>query len=248
MLMPTKGQRQMRPLITLLALSLCSLSLPAQASSAEAASMSSQQQQSPDELKAEYEKLLATMPPEVQKIFRENEEKAKNQPPRPRLAEISSASLKSLAGEDLDLAVYDYVETRLSGANDRKLALLSLPRGLQIFYLSFVIEAEVMNGGFNQFFWNSSAEMAELVAPALRDLQANEAARIFDEALAVAHSEVAATAKFKSKGTLDAFSKSYAETNLTKFDTSFCNWAEKFPLLRANLLRDHEEIFLTRLR
>lgn len=208
--------------------------------------MSSQQRRSQDELRAEYERLLATLPPEVQKAFRESEEKAKKQPPRPRLTEISSASLKSLTGEDLELAVYDYVETHLSGANDRKLALLSLSRGLQIFYLSFVVEAEVMNGGFNQFFWNSSAEMAELIAPALRDLQADEAARIFDEALTVAYSEIGATAKFKSKGTLDAFSKSYAETNLTKFDTSFCTLAEKFPLLRANLLRDHEEVFLTK--
>lgn len=209
--------------------------------------MSSQQNQSQDELRAEYEKLLASMPPEVQKICRENEAKAKTRPSRPRLAEISSASLKSLEGEDLDLAVYDYVETHLSGANDPTSALRSLPRGLQIFYLSFLVEAEVMNGGFNQFFWNSSGEMAELVAPALRELKANEAARIFDEALAVAHTEVATTAKFKSEGTLDAFSKSYAETQLTKFDTSFCSEAKRFPFLRANLLRDHEGISLTRL-
>jgi hypothetical protein len=212
--------------------------------SRETVSMSTQQKQSPDELRAEYEKLLATLPPETQKLFRENEEKAKTRPPRARLSEISSASLKSLVGEELDMAVYEYVETCLGGADDPKLALRSLPRGLQIFYLSFIVEVEVMNGGFNQFFWNSSAEWAGLLAPALRELQATEAADIFDQALAITRSETAASAKFKAEATLEAFSTSYAETKLNKFDDAFSGWAEKFPLLRAKLLRDHEEIFL----
>lgn len=206
--------------------------------------MSTQQKQSLDELRAEYEKLLATLPPETQKLFRENEEKARTRPPRARLCEISSTSLKSLVDEELDLAVYEYVETRLSGADDPKLALRSLPRGLQIFYLSFIVEVEVMNGGFNQFFWNSSAEWAELLAPALRELQATEAADIFDQALTLARAETASRTKFKAEGTLDAFSRSYTETNVNKFDEVFSSLAEKFPLLRAKLLRDHEEIFV----
>lgn len=198
---------------------------------------------SQDELRIEYERLLATLPAETQAQFRANEAAAKARPPRPQLDDLSLTSLNVLTGEELDHAVCEQVETVLGSAQDRAAALLSLPRGIQIFYISFVVEVEVMNGGLNQFFSNSSSELAELAAPALRDLQATEAADLFVDVLAVAKAARAEASTFNQIGTIEVFSASYEETNLTAFDNAFCRLAEQFPGLRAALLREHEELF-----
>jgi hypothetical protein len=204
--------------------------------------------QSPEELRGTLEKLLASLPKEAQENFRKMQAEAALRPPRPRLTEITSASLKALEREDLDLAVYEYVATRIYDTNNPRTALLMMPRGLQVFYLTFLVEAEVMNGGFNQFFWNPSSEMGDLIAPALRELHADEAAVIFEQALRVSNLEHQTRTKHKEDRSLDAFSKSYEETNLNKFDSGFAALAEKFPALRVKFIRTNEQQFLSATR
>jgi len=197
---------------------------------------------SPEEAKRKYEEALSSLPPELQATFRELAASAK---PRPRIETLDEASVAALAGEDLEVAVMDFVERNLP-SQQRLQAVLSLPRGLQVFYLSFIVEAEVMNGGFNQFFWNSSCEYAELVAPVLRELGSAEAAAVFDQAFAVAEAEIEVKAKFQRSATLEAFSESYHHTELNAFDEPFCKLAGQFPALRLQIVRTNEPSFFER--
>jgi hypothetical protein len=201
--------------------------------------------QSPERLRQIQERLMASMPPETQVLFRRNEATAKTRLPRPRLMEISLESLRALTRDDLDMAVYEYVEAQLDNAEDRCAALLLLPRGLQVFYLSFIVEVEVMNGGLDQFFWNQPTELAELIPPALRRLNADEAATIFEQAMLIADEELYKRAALKEDGSLDAFSKSRTETNLKKFDATFADNATKFPELRSLFIQSHEHEFIS---
>jgi|AraplaDrversion2_2_1032049.scaffolds.fasta_scaffold01992_2 hypothetical protein len=181
---------------------------------------------SPDELRLIHEALLANLPPQVQELFRQNVASAANRPPRPRLTEISAPALRALHGEALDLAIYEYVAERVHGADDPCTALSRLPRGLQVCYLSFVLEVEVMNGGLDQFFDNPSGEFSSLIAPALRELDAIEAAQMFEQVLSIV-------------------SKNPAEPDLDKIDHAFARLAEQFPARRAEYVRKHEDQFLT---
>lgn len=190
-----------------------------------------------DELRAAQQKLMALLPPETQEVFRQQEAMAKAAPPRPRLTEITAASLEALSGEDLDFAVIDYIDTQLSAVADYREGMRLLPRTLQVFYLSFIVESEVMNGGFKQFFWNPSGILAEMVAPALRELQASGAADIFEKAQVVATAEGAMVER--EDESLEAFSQSYENTGLNQFDKAFARLADGFPALRAGLIRNY---------
>lgn len=195
---------------------------------------------SPEEAKLKYEEALAALSPELQETFRAL---AGNARPRPCIDSLDEATLGALAEEDIEVAVIEFVERKLQASGKRRDALLTMSRGVQVFYLSFVVEAEVMNGGFNQFFWNSASEYAELVGPALRQLGDVEAASIFEQAFAVANSELEATAKFRQPGTLEAFSESYHHTRLNEFDGRFCTRAERFPAMRLAIIRTNEPLF-----
>ena len=190
----------------------------------------------PEEAKQKYEEILAGLSPELREVFLRLQAEAK---PRPKLECLSASTLNSLESEDLDTAIVDYVERQISQSEDRHARLFELPRGLQVFYLSFLVEAEVMNGGFNQFFWNSSGEFAEAVAPALRQLGAGEAAEIFERAFAVAKIEAEKATLNPAPRTLEAFSTSYETTQLNGFDVAFCEHALHFPSLRLHLARHH---------
>ena len=192
---------------------------------------------SPEEAKRKYEEGLAALPPEVQETFRMLAAGAR---PLPRIEVLDESTLNALPPEDLEIAVVEFVGRQLASATDRQKAILSMPRGLQVFYLSFIVEAEVMNGGFNQFFWNPSSEYAELIAPALRELGDPEAANIFEQALALANAEIGSTAKVR---TIEAFSESYGSTQLNEFDEPFCKRADQFPNKRLAIVRTNEPPF-----
>lgn len=193
----------------------------------------------PDDANRGFEELLAMLPLESQEAMRQLMASAR---PRPSLESISPAELGHLDSEDREIAVIDWVGRHLNSSSDAQLALESLPRGLQIFYLSFLVEAEVMNGGFNQFFWNSSSKYAPLIEHALVELGAAQASSIFREAWAVAISENAGRPE-SGELSLEAFSASYDETQLDAFDASFCELAMKFPALRQNIFQANEPTF-----
>ena len=121
--------------------------------------------------------------------------------------------------------------------------MASLPRGFQIFHVSFIVEAEVANGGFNQYFWNNSGESAPQVPGALRALGADEAATLFEQVRRVADQDMLRLAPFKAQGTLQAFSDSYKGSPLNAYDDPFMALAMKFPALRVAYLKQHIDQF-----
>lgn len=199
--------------------------------------------QSREQLLANLETMLASMDPEFEERFRSMMALAKASPPKPRLDDITSASLGALSGEELDGAVYDYVATRLNEAADPRAALVALPRGLQVFYLSFVVEVEVLNGGLDQFFYNPSSDMAELVAPALRELDADDAADIFEQAYKVA-AGLPPLLEFDEAGVVQEVVESQAEKELVRLGKRLCPLVAQFPALRADFIKHHEAMFL----
>ncbi len=185
------------------------------------------------------EDLLAMLPPESQEVMRALMASSR---PTPHVGAISRAELDRLEEGDREIAVIGWVGRYLEASGDAQAALGLLPRGLQIFYLSFLVEAEVMNGGFHQFFWNSSARFAPLMELALGELGATRASLIFREAWAVAVSERAGRPESKELS-LEAFSASYEETQLNDFDAEFCELAAQFPALRRRLVDANEPAF-----
>jgi hypothetical protein len=187
---------------------------------------------------------LPPLPPDVQEML-ERTLAAFNS--RTKYEGFDLETLRSIKDEHLEQALLDYVFDKLnqnpSGASE---VVDSLSSEFQAFYFSWLVEAEVLNGGFNQYFWNSSSEFAEQTPAALEVIGDPKAAEIMREALRIAVAELPGVVKYRSAGTLQAFSESYKHTKLNELDQPFSERAAFFPELRLAYVRAHEGGFVTR--
>lgn len=184
------------------------------------------------------------MSPELRQSLQEIERRAREEEARrPRLTSLNDDAWRAIPEDQLDAAVMAFIEGRIHGQIGEPKPLASLPRGFQIFHVSSIVEAEVANGGFNQFFWNSSGESAPQVPAALRAIGADDAAVLFEQVRRVADQDRPRLAPFKAQGSLQAFSDSYKDSPLNAFDNPFMELAMKFPALRIEYLKRHIEQF-----
>jgi hypothetical protein len=182
---------------------------------------------------------LPPLPPEVMRMMEEFNN-------RKKYAEFDLATLQAIKDEHLEQAILDYIFAKLDARPGQRVQVISnLPPAFQAFYMSWLVEAEVMNGGFNQYFWNSSSEFAEQTPAALAVIGDEVAAEMMQRAIAVAIAEIPSMKKYKSAATLEAFSDSYKHTKLIDLDKPFCKRAEGFPALRLHYVRDHQQSFVT---
>ena len=103
-------------------------------------------------------------------------------------------------------------------------------------------EAEVNNGGFNQYYFNTDGRFASKAVEAFEYFGATKHAALMREANAVRSSEAAAMAVFKGRGSLEAFPESYEHTQLGPLDDRFHHLAESLSE-QVNRIREMPEQF-----
>jgi hypothetical protein len=80
-------------------------------------------------------------------------------------ARLDAAMLRSIPDADVEQAVVDYVSSKLDGDEDREAQILKgLPAGARATWLTWIVEGEVNNGGFNRYYYNTAGKFA--TAPA----------------------------------------------------------------------------------
>lgn len=98
--------------------------------------------------------------------------------------------------------------------------VLNFSKARQAIYLIWLLEAEVNNGGYNQFYFNSSSQFVELVPDALKLVGAKQ---FLD--LTIKANNIFRSQNGNSKGnkdiSLEEFSKSYEDNPLNDLDTKF---------------------------
>ena len=159
-------------------------------------------------------------------------------------SQLDPATLRSVADADLEQAIIDYVISKLDGHYDEEVAIVgALSTGVRATYLTWIVEAEVNNGGFNQYYYNSGGKFAVEAVDAFEYFGATQHAALMREANAVRASEAAELAKFKDRGSLEAFSESYEHTKLGPLDDRFYRLAESLSQLRIARIRLTPEQF-----
>jgi hypothetical protein len=95
----------------------------------------------------------------------------------------SPIKLDSLTTEKIDntpdsllvYMIFDHISSRVADGSGQELAsLLDLPKPQQVIYITWTLEVEVNNGGFNQYYYNSSGEFAKLAPEALKLIGATQ--------------------------------------------------------------------------
>ena len=117
--------------------------------------------------------------------------------------------------------VYDNLFRKLSATYDKEYEIvLSWNKSRQAIYMISQLEAEVNNGGYNQFYFNSSGQFAAALPEALKLVGATKFADLTERANRTFEKEKSKITEDQD-GTVEGFSKSYENNPLNKFDKEF---------------------------
>jgi len=75
-------------------------------------------------------------------------------------SKMDPPNLASIADDQVEYAILDYVYARIKGHEEAEV-LATMPAGIRALYVTSGVEDEVNNGGFNQYYWNSTGKFAD---------------------------------------------------------------------------------------
>ena len=163
--------------------------------------------------------------------------------PDERFRVLTPELLSSLATDEIGEAIVHHVALRIGRDLARAVEIVrGLPAGVQAIYSTWLVDAEVNNGGFNQYFWNPSGELAGDALVGYELLGAEEYAVVMRAALAVREIERERMAKFHEAGTMEAFSESYRHTELEEVDQRYYALGDRIYDIWARVARDRPEL------
>ncbi len=155
--------------------------------------------------------------------------------------------IKSIKDDNLDHAIWDYILKNVlkdDWSNDYQ-KITALPKGFQYVFATMNLENEVHNGGFNQYFYNSSGQFAEEAYLGYLAFGSKKMASIVEGAVKTLFKEMALYKKTKEAGTIEAFIESYEETELGEWDDLFYQYAKDIQKLRVKYIRKQAALFVT---
>jgi len=163
---------------------------------------------------------------------------------RKRYQTLTADTLKAIADDDLEMALIDFVNCKVekSGKPERDV-FNGLSPGFRAVFATWILEGEVNNGGFNQFFWNSSGDYAADAVAGYDLIGVPAYARLMRRAIAIRDADRARTQSFKDRGTLEAFSESYQNNRLSKLDDEFYKLGD-LSAARIKFVRAHPGMFV----
>jgi hypothetical protein len=157
---------------------------------------------------------------------------------------LDPSILASIPDDKVELAVIDYVHAKLRGRyEDEAKVLATLPAGIRALYVTWGVEAEVNNGGFNQYYWNSAGQFANDAVAAFEFFSAHKHAQLMQEANGLRTAEKTEIDKFKEEATIEAFSESYEVSKLGPLDDRFYKLNENLSELRIAKIRSEPALF-----
>ena len=163
--------------------------------------------------------------------------------PDERFRTLTAELLASLATDEIGDAVVHHVAHKVGRDTARAAAIIrSLAPGVQAIYTTWLVDVEVNSGGFNQFFFNPSGELAGDALAGYELLGAEEHAAVMRAAIATYESERERMTEFYDAGTVEALNASYAHTELNDVDQRYYALGDRIYDNWASLARERPEL------
>jgi hypothetical protein len=118
-----------------------------------------------------------------------------------------------------------------------------LPQPWRALYTTFRMDAEVRNGGFHQYFWNSEGVLNAVTEEDLGYIGALEIQRIFRRAVACFVEFDIAAEKRRGENTWEEFSAGYETIPWDNLDTEFYQASPTLFQHVAGYVRQHQDDF-----
>ncbi len=154
--------------------------------------------------------------------------------------------IDSSEDDDLPQLVFDNLLQNVGDNYKNEFNIVtSWNKSRQAIYIIWLLEGEVNNGGFNQFYFNSSGQFSELVPDALKRIGAIKFADLAGRANATYQLEYDKITEHQD-GTLEGFSKSYENNPLDVYDDEFYDLYKEENLidLQIKYIRLHKGDFI----
>ena len=155
--------------------------------------------------------------------------------------------LDSIPDDDLEQTVYDNIYEIIGDDYKNELNnVKKLTKGQQAIFSIWTLEAEINNGGFNQFYFNSSGQYAEMAKIGLKTIGAEKFSELTKRANKI-YSENKERLEEYDDGTMESFSESYKNNPLNDLDTEFYKLyeSEKIEELRIKYIRENTNEFIS---
>jgi hypothetical protein len=165
--------------------------------------------------------------------------------PDPAFRYLTPALLASLSADDIGSAIVQHVELLVTerGEEDRDLVVDALPYGTKAIYSTWLVDIEVNNGGFNQFFYNPYGRLAGVALASYEALGADDYASVMRAAIATHEAEREVMKRFYEDDSLDAFSESYKYTALEEVDQRYYALGDRIYDVWASFVRERPNTF-----
>ncbi|MEM6892483.1 MAG: DUF4375 domain-containing protein [Bacteroidota bacterium] len=161
--------------------------------------------------------------------------------------ELTTEILDSIPDDKLEQAIFDNIYEIIGDDYENELSnVTKLSKGQQAFFSTWIIEGEVNNGGFNQFYFNSSGQYAEMAETGFMRIGAEKFSELTKRANRIYLENKERLEEFDD-GTTESFSESYKGNPLNDLDTEFYNLYdfEKIGELRIKYIRENKNEFIT---
>lgn len=163
----------------------------------------------------------------------------------PRYKVLSRDFLAQEPDSSLEWAIMQHIGWVVGEDYEREHEIVTaLSPGFQAIYATWWLEAEVNNGGFNQYFFNSTGQFAKEAAAGFERLGASEHAALTRQAIAVFEHRQPVIDAARQQGTTEAFSKTYEDDPFAPFDDRFFKLRTDVRSLRVRFIREHVDEFV----
>lgn len=165
---------------------------------------------------------------------------------REKYDKLTPDILATIPDEKLVWAILDYVWLKV-GDNyaDIDKIVSGMSVGIQAFYYINMLQGEVYNGGYNQYFFNSSGAYANKTLEAFKLIGAIELQQNLEKAISI-HLKEQDDPKLRSlydEHTLESFLESYKYTTLNECDEEFYALEETLSEYCIRFVRAHPDLF-----
>ena len=155
--------------------------------------------------------------------------------------------LDSIPDDNLEQTIFDNIYEIIGDDYKNELKnIQGLSLGQQAFWSTWVLEGEVNNGGFNQFYFNSSGQYSKMAEVGFKTIGAEKFADLIIKSNNIYDENKKRLEEFDD-GTMESFSESYKDNPLSELDTEFyaLGEMESISSLRIKYIRKHAREFTT---
>jgi hypothetical protein len=155
--------------------------------------------------------------------------------------------ITTIPDDKLEQAIMDNIDIYFENGEHYTLDKISkLTKGQQAVFSTWWLEAEVNNGGFNQFYFNSSGQYAEMAEIGFKTIGAEKFSELTLRANNIFTENKERLEEFDD-GTMESLSESYKDNPLNDLDTEFYKLydSENISDLRIKYIRENNKEFTT---